>query len=239
MPGIIFTDLDGTLLSHDDYRFESALPLIRELKSAGVQIVLSTSKTLTEVLTWRTRLGLDDPFMVENGSALYLPLGDFAETDLGDAPFTRTDAFFRVVLGTPISRLEKFLAPYEGEVTTLTGCSLAEAITLTGLTEPEAIAARAREFTLPLVVHSEAVRDKLTHNAGAAGLTCQQGGRFLHLQGASDKGQALRLLVRIMSARTGSHHQSLALGDSENDRHMLEAADIAVVVRSPRGTACS
>ncbi|MDA0978860.1 MAG: HAD hydrolase family protein, partial [Proteobacteria bacterium] len=101
MPGIIFTDLDGTLLSHDDYRFESALPLIRELKSAGVQIVLSTSKTLTEVLTWRTRLGLDDPFMVENGSALYLPLGDFAETDLGDAPFTRTDAFFRVVLGTP------------------------------------------------------------------------------------------------------------------------------------------
>ncbi|MEM8544407.1 MAG: hypothetical protein AAGF66_10520 [Cyanobacteria bacterium P01_H01_bin.119] len=40
---------------------------------AGVPIVLVTSKTRAEVDTLRQQMGLTDPFIVENGSAVFFP----------------------------------------------------------------------------------------------------------------------------------------------------------------------
>ncbi len=46
---IVFTDLDGTLLNHDDYGYNDALPAIRRLRSMSVPIIFTSSKTLDEL----------------------------------------------------------------------------------------------------------------------------------------------------------------------------------------------
>jgi len=73
------------------------------------------------------------------------------------------------------------------------------------------------------------------------GANVVQGGRFLHLGGHCDKGQALLWLTEQYLEEYSTQQDcfenisicTIALGDGENDIAMLEAADIAVQVRSP------
>ena len=55
----IFTDLDGTLLGKEDYRYEVNMQLISDLKVEGIGVGLNTSKTLSETECWQYKLGLD------------------------------------------------------------------------------------------------------------------------------------------------------------------------------------
>lgn len=68
---IVITDLDGTLLDQT-YSFEGARPAITLLKEKRVPVVLCSSKTRPEIELYRERLGFKDPFIVENGGAIYI-----------------------------------------------------------------------------------------------------------------------------------------------------------------------
>jgi len=72
-PDVIYTDLDGTLFDHHDYSATAALPLLAELKQRCITVVPATSKTFSEVVELRRELDLDDPFIVENGAAVFVP----------------------------------------------------------------------------------------------------------------------------------------------------------------------
>ena len=65
----MFTDLDGTLLHPHTYSSDPARPALDTLKRLGIPVVFCTSKTRPEVELWRQRLGVTDPFIVENGGA--------------------------------------------------------------------------------------------------------------------------------------------------------------------------
>ena len=49
----IFTDLDGTFLGKEDYRYEVNMQLISDLKGNGLGISLNTSTTLSETECWQ------------------------------------------------------------------------------------------------------------------------------------------------------------------------------------------
>ena len=49
----IFTDLDGTLLGKEDYRYEVNVQLISDLKLKGIGVSLNTSQTLSETECWQ------------------------------------------------------------------------------------------------------------------------------------------------------------------------------------------
>ncbi|MFB3136761.1 MAG: HAD hydrolase family protein [Nitrospirales bacterium] len=66
---VIFTDLDGSLLDTETYRFDAARAALEELTARQVPLVLCTSKTRAEVEPLRQELGITDPFIVENGGA--------------------------------------------------------------------------------------------------------------------------------------------------------------------------
>lgn len=70
---IIFSDLDGTLLDHYDYRWQAAGPALDSLKAAQIPLVLNSSKTMPEIRALREELGNNDPFIVENGAAVVIP----------------------------------------------------------------------------------------------------------------------------------------------------------------------
>ena len=61
-----------------------------------------------------------------------------------------------------------------------------------------------------------------------------QGGRFLHLSGACNKGQALMWLAEEYKRQCNfASAKTIAIGDSGNDIAMLEQADLALIIRSP------
>jgi mannosyl-3-phosphoglycerate phosphatase len=69
-----------------------------------------------------------------------------------------------------------------------------------------------------------------------AGLQALQGGRFLTVAGDTDKGQAVSWLRSYYQQREGRPVKVIALGDSPNDEAMLNAADIAVIIKSDKSS---
>ncbi len=74
---VIFTDLDGSLLDAETYRYNAARAALEELTACQVPLVLCTSKTRAEVEPLRQELGNTDPFIVENGGASIFPTRTF------------------------------------------------------------------------------------------------------------------------------------------------------------------
>ncbi|MBW1679603.1 MAG: HAD-IIB family hydrolase, partial [Deltaproteobacteria bacterium] len=70
---IIFTDLDGTLLDHYSYSFDAAQEALERIKVAQIPLIICSSKTRAEIEVWRTKLDNKDPFISENGGAIFFP----------------------------------------------------------------------------------------------------------------------------------------------------------------------
>ena len=74
---VVFTDLDGTLLDRTTYSYASAVPALESLRQKKIPIVFCSAKTSAEQEAYRKELGIGDPFIVENGGAIFIPYGYF------------------------------------------------------------------------------------------------------------------------------------------------------------------
>lgn len=233
---VVFTDLDGTLLAHDDYDWAGAAPAIRALRERYIPLVFTTSKTRLESEAWRTRIGNDDPFIVENGGALYVPRGALPAAPAGA---TSMDGYWRVEMGAPYATLRTALHGLgAGLGVGLRGfgdMTADEIAGRTGLDPGQAALAAAREYDEPFVPVRPLGEDEERHlveEAGRLGLRITRGGRFHHLLGPSNKAEAAQ---RLLDAY-GGDVVSVAVGDSANDLELLAAADHPIVVARPDGT---
>jgi len=96
LPLLVFTDLDGTLLSHADYRWDAARPALDRLASLGAGVVMASSKTACEGAAWRQDIGLQRwPAIVENGAGVLEPGGQVS----GSPASRRTSASHSVMVG--------------------------------------------------------------------------------------------------------------------------------------------
>ena len=232
---IIYTDLDGTLLDHHDYDYSPALPALRAIKKAGAPLVMVSSKTRPEMEALRTELGINDPFIVENGGAVFIPR---------DSPLPLPpDAIMMggygvIVLGKPreeISPLFDELAK-KYPVRALSRLSPREIASLTGLTESQAGAAGRREFGEALVLDDPTVAETdLSRAVESLGLRLTRGGRFYHLLGENDKGRAVKILTDIYR-KLNPDLVAAGIGDAPNDQPLLAAVDHPFLVAAPDGT---
>lgn len=230
-PLVIMTDLDGTLLDHDTYSYAPAIPVMDRLKAAGIPLMLNTSKTAAELMSLRHELENSDPYIVENGSALYLPThfltGNSAQNS-GDQ--VHILGAVRSEILTLIQKIrvdEKFL------FTGFADMEVAEVIEYTGLSESAARRAMTREFSEPLIWQDSAHQlRKFEALIANHGLRLLRGGRFVHVIGACDKGKCLQWFRNWFASADQRMPRFVALGDSQNDVAMLKTADIAVIVRS-------
>ena len=147
---IVFTDLDGSLLDGTTYSYEAATPALTALRELGIPLVLVSSKTRAEMEPLRERLGHHDPFIVENGGAVFVPHGLF------DFPLERmrTRSPYQVIeLGLPYHMLREVLKQIEHAVETpLQGfgdLSVEAIMQATELPYADAILAKQREYDEP------------------------------------------------------------------------------------------
>lgn len=233
---LIFTDLDGTLLDHETYSFDPAQEALREVKRRGIPLVLCTSKTRAEVERYRQLLNNDDPFIVENGGATFIPMDYF--------PFTypcrrNVDGYHVIEYGIPYPRLVDTLRAVRAEsgakIRGFSDLSVEQVAALTGLPVEEAGLAKTREYDEPFFVKGppeELGRVKTLFRK--RGLRCTRGGRLHHLTGLNDKGKAVADVVRLFEKALGEV-RTVGIGDSQNDLPMLWAVDVPILVQRVDG----
>ncbi|MBE9168749.1 HAD-IIB family hydrolase [Pleurocapsales cyanobacterium LEGE 06147] len=234
---IIFTDLDGTLLNQEDYDYTPALAMLAQLKQKGIPVIPVTSKTRAEVEGLRQEIGLEDPFIVENGSAVFIPKDEYRfvvsqENQEGD--------YYLELLGCTYAKAReglKIVAEDLGESLRGFGdLSAIEIQSLTGLSLEEVKLAKTREFTEPFVTPSHIPMEKIEQTAAKYNFRVLVGDRFSHLIGKSaGKGRAVRWLMENYKSATAKKVVTVGLGNSPNDLEMLETVDIPIVIVSSKG----
>lgn len=251
---MIFTDLDGTLLDYDGYRWDAAADALRLLAERRVPLVFCSSKTRAEQLVYQDALGLDEPFIVENGSAVVVPAGYFGQdlsaalTELADPggakerppPVCRHGRYEVIQLGLPAREVRRRLQRVREE----TGLpflgyaemNAAEVSALTGLDTETARRAMRREYSE--TIHGDLPPDawrRLRQALAARGLSAARGrSTCTVISAATHKGRAVSLLAALFHLTLGNV-RTVAVGDSENDLPMLRAVDRAFLVERPGG----
>lgn len=233
---VLFTDLDGTLLSRDTYDADPAQEALGICRDAGIPVVFVSSKTRAEMEAVRKRLANRDPFISENGGGIYLPREGWEEPP----GFEESGDFWVCALGAPHAAVVRILHAAAGEcglrVEGFSSMSHARISELTGLPVEEAVLAGQREFDEPFLIRDprEPALSCLHDAIRKAGLNLTRGGRFFHIMGKCDKGEAVR---RVMDLYRERHPgvRFAAAGDAENDLPMLRQVDHPFLVRRPDG----
>lgn len=233
---LIITDLDGTLLDHYTYTQVPVAGLLHLLAEKKIPVIPNTSKTRAEIIELQGSMPGDDPFIVENGAAVYLPKNTFSAKQEGFRErgnywcmeFARPrDHWLEVLDQLPVSMAESFES--------FSAMTSAKIVEITGLSEGDARRARQREYGEPIQWLGNAAEKAAFCSAlENLGGTVLQGGRFLHLGDKVNKGKAMQWLKHCYERCFPEKiFTTIALGDSLNDIDMLECADYAVVVGSP------
>ena len=182
-------------------------------------------------------MGLDFPFVSENGGGIFFPLK--YEKDLCDDDFEISDGLIKITLGMSykdlVVKLKEIAEDTGLKLRGFSQMSEKEVMELTGLNGDQCIQALEREFDEPFIITDPEDIDTglLYSSAAKKGLKISQGGRFFHLHGDSDKGKASGWLISFYKRQFGAVY-SIALGDSPNDFGMFDVVNQPVLIKSLR-----
>lgn len=234
---IIFTDIDGTLVDHSTYSFEPALPALNLIKKYHIPLIFCSSKTRAEIEEYRKKMEIFHPFISENGGGIFIPKDYFTHT----FKYTKeNDAYKIIELGIPYKKLYLVL----DDIKTKLNCDIKgffdmkpeEISSVCGLSFNEALLSKKREFDEAFVIKGDnRLQNKVLEEIKRRGYQYTKGGRFFHITGENDKGKAVEILKALYEKKY-SHIITIGLGDSFNDKPLLEGVDIAVLVKKPGGT---
>jgi mannosyl-3-phosphoglycerate phosphatase len=207
---VVFTDLDGSLLNHDDYSFEDAKPMLAYLKERKIPLIYTTSKTKEECEILQKKMQLDAPFIVENGACIFgLEHGT-------------------IQLGRSYSEIRLFMDSIKEHfgIRPFFDMSVEAVMEYTGFSYDLAQMAKRREFSEPFLIHDERKLTAVEKLAESEGMKILKGGRFYHCVGIDqDKGKAVSKVLE-------HYHDSfsIGLGDNYNDVDMLRVVDRAILI---------
>ena len=247
MKTIVFTDLDGTMIDRDTYSFELSLPMIKELQKRKIPLIFCTAKTKTENEYYRKKLRVKDPFIFENGGAIFIPRNYFNNND-DVRPELKNDArsgldgdYFIIELGAKYKDLRKALAQIRKE----TGFDIVgfgdmtnrEVAKDTGLSSKMAEMAKQKEYNESFKFNEPKKFEKiLFQKIKQKGFNVTHGGRYYNIFGKNtDKGKAVKVLTKLFK-KENKKIKIIGLGDSLNDLPMLKAVDIPILVQKPDKT---
>ena len=235
---IIFTDLDGCLLDHNNYSFSIAKPILQQLEKLGIPIIVNSSKTQLEIEKVQKEINIDWPFIIENGAAIYftkeqakqLMQHERENLDFVDHyAIKRFAQYHERILSEANNLRNKYQFQYRG----FSDMTTDQISGLTQLSKEDAFLASQRNFSEPLLWQDNQARllqfKQLLSNQN---INMTEGGRFIHLSGQYNKGRAMQWLVEHWPTCKSNNTKVIALGDSMNDVSMLNNSDYAIIIKN-------
>lgn len=222
---VIFTDLDDTLLDRN-YSPGEALPVLKILQKKKVPIIFCTAKTKAEQEVIREELNVKHPFIVENGSAIYIPKGYF-----GVKKGKLVGGYEVIILGVKFEEVRKEIEKLKKKykIKSYYDMSAEEVSQVSGLSIEAAKRAKKREFGETIIKADKKSLEELKKKFNVVA-----GGRFIQVFGkGADKGKAVRILADLY--RESNDIITIGIGNSFNDEPMLRAVDIPALVKNPDG----
>ncbi len=219
----IVTDLDGTLMD-ENYDISPAKKTLKMLSERFIHVIPCKSKTASEVRYFRDQNGLSDPFIVENGAAVY---GGSAENS----------SEWEFILGKIYTELKIILSNISNQInfhlTPLNDLSKKQIFELTGLSDNAIIRALDRKWSVPFLNPPDDIFEEIKLFCDSYNVHIFKGNRMSHLLSSeSNKGQAVNKLKLYLQ---NEDVKIIALGDSQNDLPLLEYADISIVIPGKDG----
>jgi mannosyl-3-phosphoglycerate phosphatase len=213
----VVSDVDGTLMDHS-YDLSPAKETIKTLQKLSIPVILCTSKTAAEVRVIRSELNLTDPYIVENGAAIY---GESLKRVNGE-----------IILGKRYEFLEEILNIISKEInyklTPLNNLSDQEATKLTGLEGNSLKLMRDRHWSMPFLNPPNYLEEKINICCKKFDVDIFKGNRMSHLLSTkSNKGKAINTLKDYSNIE---NIEIIGLGDSPNDLPLLLNSDIKIVI---------
>ena len=218
----VVSDVDGTLMDHS-YDLTPAKETIKILQNLSIPVILCTSKTAAEVKVIRNELNLTDPYIVENGAAIY---GESLKEANGE-----------IILGKKYELLEEILNLISQEIdyklTPLNNLTDQEATQLTGLEGTSLNLMRDRHWSMPFLNPPSFLEEKINICSKKFKVDIFKGNRMSHLLSTnSNKGKAINTLKKYSNTQD---IQIIGLGDSPNDLPLLLNSDFKIVIPGING----
>ena len=218
----VVSDVDGTLMDHS-YDLSPAKETIKKLQKLSIPVILCTSKTASEVRVIRKELNLKDPYIVENGAAIY---GESLKRVNGE-----------IILGIKYEFLEEILKSISNEIDfnliPLNKLSDQEATKLTGLKGNSLNLMRDRHWSMPFLNPPSYLEEKINICCKKFNVDIFKGNRMSHLLSTkSNKGKAINALKKYSN---NQDIRIIGLGDSPNDLPLLLNSDIKIVIPGVNG----
>ena len=231
---IIFTDLDGTLLDYEGYSYIKSQDSLKLINNNKFPLIILSSKTRNEIEFYRKKLGNNDPFVSENGGAIFIPKNYF---DFSFEYDKQDENYFIIQLGMGYDKILESIKEFKKKIKCFSDMSIEELSKDTGLPLNEAEMAKQREFIEPFRILEH--EKELLAEIGKLNLKVTKGGLYWHIMGkGNDKGKAVTILIELFRKKYGEI-KTMGIGDSENDFEMLDNVDKAYLVMRQDGTYAS
>ena len=236
MKQVLFTDLDGTLLDLYDYSYDVALPTLEVLKKRNIPVVFCTAKTFAENEYYQKELGIEDPFIVDNGGAIFIPDNYFS---FGFECKKRGN-YCVVELGASYAELRKALKEIREEtgfkITGFGDMTAEDVAANANLSVEKAKLAKAKEYNESFIFDEPKEKEAiLFEKIREKGFNSTHGGRYYNIHGKNaDKGKAVKILTELFE-KEYEEVKTIGVGDSKNDIPMLKAVEQPAIVKNKKG----
>ena len=227
---LIFTDLDGSLLDRDTFKFDKISKYIKDLISKNISIIPNSSKTKKEIESFNKELDEDLPFIVENGAGIY-------NLNLINSSFPEKISLSREINEILDIFNNKISKKYKSKCKFIKNLKSDKQLQIFGLPKEKIKLAINREYTIPLLFDgSKADKLDLIKSVNDAGLSLHEGGRVINLCDRVSKSQAMKNVVKIFKKISKEKLITVGVGDNFNDLDMLKNSDIPCLVFNDKFT---
>jgi mannosyl-3-phosphoglycerate phosphatase len=245
---LIFSDIDNTLLQsyiikdgeiyHIEESGEEIKEIVLKLRKNNIPLILCSSKTRFEQEKIRKYLEIHDPYVVENGGAIFIPENYFP-IDLEELGLSirRIDENLVIELGKSYNRiietLQEIREIFHIEFIAVHDLSLPELAQKVGISINDAKLMASREYSETILEININKLDKLKKILNDRGLRILQGTRYNTVSSLHDKGSAISILKKLYSIKYEQKKiESIGIGDAFNDIPMFENVDEPFLVRN-------
>ena len=226
---LIFTDLDGSLLHRDTFKFDEIKDYINQLLSKSIYIIPNTSKTEREILEFNNELGSSLPFISENGAVI-------KGLDLIHSNLPK-----ELVLSKEKDSLIKIFQEsvsidFQNKCKWLSEMDKKNQSLIFGLKDEKLNMALDRKYSVPFIFKgTKSEKKELSIIVKKKGLALQEGGRVINLTDKVNKAKALQVFVRFFK-KNNKNIKTIAVGDNYNDLDMLKTSDYPCLVFNDKFT---